>query len=170
MSDRVITLLQIAAIPVISYIVSIYLKRQDVENSQAVARINSTAEMQESYATWSKTAADVTKDMLAPMAAQLKTVTSENLTLQDPVKQLRTDNKKLAIEQQRLKQVEASQREKINKQSKEIDQLKARLASLEKLDLQRQGEIQAMKSENDRLQEKVNRISQALDTGKFGGA
>ncbi len=112
-------------------------------------------------------AADASTNMLAPLATQLEAVTKENLTFQKLIAQLRTDNDKLKLEQQRLKQVEASQRAKIEAQEQQIDQLKARLASLEKIDVQRQEELKAIKNENEKLQSRVERITAVLDTGKF---
>lgn len=145
-----------------------FTESQKGKNSRDVATIGSQAELQDSLANWAKTATDVTNNMLAPLASQLDAVTKENLTLQKLIAQLRTDNDTLRVEQQRLKQVEANQRQKIDAQAKEIDHLKARLASLEKLDIQRRDELKAIQDENEKLQAKVERITAALDTGKFG--
>lgn len=145
-----------------------FTERQKGKNSRDVATIGSQAELQESYGNMLKMAADASTNMLAPLAMQLDAVTKENLTLQKLIAQLRTDNDKLKIEQQRLKQVEASQRRQIEEQEQQIDQLKTRIASLEKIDIQRQGELKAIKDENDKLLAKVERITAALDTGKFG--
>lgn len=163
MSDTILTWLQILAIPITGYLVSVYMKRQDNKSGQEIARINSVAEMQEANINLLKNA----ENMLAPMTKQLSTVTQENLTLQNLIEQLRADNKNLQLEQSRLNQVEASQRKKINEQAAEIDNLKARIASLEKIDLQRKEEIKAVKEENDRLRGKVDRITNALDTGQL---
>lgn len=153
----------------IAYATARITERQKAESAATVAKINSEAEVRDSYTNFAKTTADITKDMLAPMATQLKTITNENLTLQNLIAQLRTDNDTLRVEQQRLKQVEANQRQKIDAQAKEIDHLKARLSSLEKLDIQRQEEIRQFKNENEKLQAKVAQITALLvDTGKLG--
>ncbi len=160
-------LLTVAVSGVVAIATGYFTERQKGKNSKDVATISSQAELQESYGSMLKMAADASTNMLAPLATQLEAVTKENLTLQKLIAQLRTDNDKLKLEQQRLKQVEAAQRKQIEAQEQQIDELKARLSSLEKIDIQRQEELKAIKNENDKLLAKVERITAALDTGKF---
>ena len=160
-------LLTIAVSGVVAIATGYFTERQKGKNSKEIATISSQAELQESYGSMLKMAADASTNMLAPLAKQLEVVTKENLTFQSLIAQLRKDNDALKLEQQRLKQVEASQRGQIEEQEREIDRLKARLSSLEKLDIQRQEELRAIRDENDRLQAKVDRIMEAADTGKL---
>lgn len=160
-------LLTVAVSGVVAIATGYFTEKQKGKNSKDVATISSQAELQESYGSMLKMAADASTNMLAPLATQLEAVTKENLTFQSLIAQLRKDNDALKLEQQRLKQVEASQRRQIEEQEREIDRLKARLSSLEKLDIQRQEELKAIRDENNRLQAKVDRIMEAADTGKF---
>ena len=160
-------LLTVAVSGVVAIATGYFTERQKGKNSKEIATISSQAELQESYGSMLKMAADASTNMLAPLATQLEAVTKENLTLQKLIAQLRKDNDVLKLEQQRLKQVEASQRRQIEEQEREIDRLKARLSSLEKLDIQRQEELKVIRDENDKLQAKVDRIMEAAATGKF---
>lgn len=167
-----LTLLQVALIPLTLAAVNWWAQRAARQNAIAVAEVSSRAEQQEAAAAWSEKVAGIATDMLAPMEKQLGLVTAENLRLVEQQQQLKRE---LNAEQVRHNQAAAEQQRRINEQAEKIEQLKAQITALEKVEVQRQGEIQQIKlrhqteisqikAENGRLRKRIDGIKEQLDT------
>ncbi len=157
----ILTILQVALIPITLAAVNWYIQRNVQKNALEIAQINSQAEQREAAANWSEKVAGIATDMLAPMEAQLRLVTAENIKLVGLQQQLKSD---MNAEQARHNKAEAEQKRRIDEQATEIEKLKKKINALEIVDLQRTGEIDELKKENGRLRAKIDGIKEQIDT------
>ncbi|MCB0081524.1 MAG: hypothetical protein KDE47_11350 [Caldilineaceae bacterium] len=170
--QTILTLLQVALIPLTLAIVNWWTQRAAQRNAVAVAEVSNRAEQQEAATTLSEKAVSIAADMLAPMERQLKLVTAENIRLVEQQQQLKRE---LNAEQMRHNQAAAEQQRRIDEQAEKMEQLKAQINALERVEVQRRGEIEELKQkhqneigqlkqENGRLRKRIDGIKEQLDT------
>lgn len=161
------TLLSIAQIVIVPLGLAVFAwlnQRSSQRNAVMVAQITSQAEQQEATAAWSEKVAHIASDMLAPMEAQLKKVTAENLLL---LQQQDALTREMQIQQTRHAKAEAELRKQIEAQTVRVKALTEKLAALERVGVMRQEEIEKLKNENERLSKKINAIKQEVQTRPF---